>query len=122
MNYLIDSCILIDHLRGHGAATDFLVGARHAAISRVTWMEVLVGAEGVDGDRALRTWLGRFEVLPLDEVVAEEAVLLRRSRRLKLPDAIIFATARVHRRSLATRNTRDFPDGETGVTVPYRLP
>ena len=51
----------------------------------------------------------------------EEAVGLRRGRPLTLPDAIIYATARVHGRTLATRNTRDFREGEVGVDVPYVL-
>lgn len=84
-------------------------------------MEVLVGAVGVGEERTVRSFLGAFEVLSLDDAVAEEAVLLRRVRRLKLPDAIIFATDRVHGRDLATRNTRDFAEGEPGITVPYRL-
>ncbi len=53
--------------------------------------------------------------------MAEEAAKLQRDRRLKLPDAIVLATARVTGRALATRNTKDFRDGEPGVVVPYRL-
>lgn len=56
----------------------------------------------------------------MDLAVAQEAVRLRRAGRLRLPDAIIYATARVHGRTLVTRNTRDFPEGEPGVDVPYR--
>ena len=118
---LLDSCVLIDALAGISAARDYVRGVRGAAISQVTWMEVLVGAVGVEEERTVRSFLGAFEVFSLDDAVAEEAVLLRRVRRLKLPDAIIFATARVHGRDLATRNTRDFAEGEPGITVPYRL-
>jgi len=39
---------------------------------------------------------------------------------MKLPDAIILATAQVHRRSLLTRNTKDF-SGISGVVTPYIL-
>ena len=118
---LLDSCILIDALAGNGAAAAYVRGIRRGAISHVTWMEVLVGAVGAEEERTVRSFLGAFEVISLDEAVAEEAVLLRRTRRLKLPDAIIFATARVHGRDLATRNTRDFTAGEPGIIVPYRL-
>lgn len=121
MRYLLDSCILIDHLRGQSAATQFLLQARGAAISHITWIEVMVGATDPEAERPLRSLLSGFRVLPVDGEVAEEAVALRRSRRVKLPDAIIWATARVHRLELATRNTKDFAPDEPGVTVPYRL-
>ena len=122
MNPLLDSCLLIDALSGIEAARTYLRGLRGAAISQMTWIEVLVGAVGAEEEARVRSFLGTFEVLAVDAPVAEEAVRLRRARRLKLPDAIILATARVHRRTLATRNTRDFSDGEGGVVVPYRLP
>ncbi len=122
MKYLLDSCILIDHLRGNVAATEFLLQTRGAAISHITWIEVMVGAADPEGERPLRALLSGFRVIPVDTDVAEEAVHLRRSRRVKLPDAIIWATARVHRLELATRNTKDFAPDEAGVTVPYRLP
>ena len=121
MNVVLDSCILIDALNGSEPARTYLREARNAAISRLTWMEVLVGAAGVEEERSIRGFLSLFELLPIDEAVAEEAVKLRRSHRLKLPDAIIFATARVHRAELATRNTKDFPAGTPGVVVPYPL-
>lgn len=38
----------------------------------------------------------------------------------KLPDAIILATAQVHRCELVTRNTKDFAD-IPGVITPYHL-
>jgi hypothetical protein len=121
MSVVLDSCILIDALNGSEPARTYLREARNAAISRLTWMEVLAGAAGVEEDRIIRGFLSIFELLPIDEAVAEEAVKLRRSHRLKLPDAIIFATARVHRAELATRNTKDFPAGTPGVVVPYLL-
>ena len=121
MSVLLDSCILIDFLAGREAARVYLAEVDGAAISLVTWMEVVVGAANADEEALVRGFLSAFAVLPVDGPVAEEAVVLRRTRRLKLPDAIIFATARVNGRSLATRNTRDFREGEPGVTVPYLL-
>jgi|ETNmetMinimDraft_15_1059895.scaffolds.fasta_scaffold79257_2 hypothetical protein len=121
MNVLLDSCILIDFLSGREAAREYLAEAEGAAISRITWMEVMVGADSAEEEAAIRGFLSAFDVLPVGGPVAEEAVILRRTRRMKLPDAIIFATARVHGRQLATRNTKDFQEGEVGVSVPYLL-
>jgi predicted nucleic acid-binding protein len=53
--------------------------------------------------------------------VAEQSFALRRQRKIKLPDAIIEATARVNDRILMTRNTRDFPAEESGISIPYVL-
>lgn len=122
MRLVVDTCILVDHLRNVEDATRLLADAGAAGISAMTWMEVLVGARDEGEERTLRAFLALFEVLPIDDAVAEEAVRLRRGQHLKMPDAIILATARVHGRTLATRNTRDFPERTSGVMVPYRLP
>jgi predicted nucleic acid-binding protein len=63
--------------------------------------------------------LRAFEVLELDATVSAEAILIRKNSRLKLPDAIILATARVHGLLLVTRNHRDFPRREPNVRIPY---
>ncbi|HTV06483.1 MAG TPA: type II toxin-antitoxin system VapC family toxin [Acidobacteriaceae bacterium] len=117
---LFDTCILIDYLRG-------LVQARaecdrHAdrAISIVTWMEVLAGATAAN-EADTRTLLLYFQLLPLTLEVAERAVAIRRKNKIKLPDAIIKATAEMDGRVLITRNTRDFPAHARGIHVPYRV-
>ena len=69
----------------------------------------------------LRGFLGRFEVADVDRRTAEEAVRLRRSGRIRLPDAIVWATARVRQAVLVTRNTKDFPADDPGVRVPYSV-
>ena len=46
---------------------------------------------------------------------------LRQRHGLKVPDAIILATASYHGLTLATRNSRDFPLSLGGVVHPYSL-
>jgi hypothetical protein len=53
--------------------------------------------------------------LPLDDAIARETVLLRQQLGLKMPHAIILATARCAQLSLATRNSRDIPLTRAGV-------
>ena len=48
-------------------------------------------------------------------------VQLRRARRLRLPDALIWATDRRRGSLLVTRNTKDFPKDDPGVRVPYSI-
>jgi Predicted nucleic acid-binding protein, contains PIN domain len=120
LNPLFDTNILIDFLCGREAAREELGRYRRKAVSAVTWMEVMVGSTPeVEGDT--RTFLNGFVVLPLDAPVMEEAVVLRRQHRIKLPDAVIWASARRHGLTLVTRNSRDFPAGQPGIRVPYAL-
>ena len=89
-------------------------------ISVITWIEVLVGCREGETSR-VRDWLESFPRLPLDEAIAAETVRLRKRHGLKIPDAIILATARCGDLSLATRNLKDFPLALGGVVHPYRL-
>ncbi|MGB5737446.1 MAG: type II toxin-antitoxin system VapC family toxin [Thiohalocapsa sp.] len=117
---LFDSNILIDYLNGIVAARDEIGRYQRPSISLITWMEVLVGA-APDETAPVRTFLRRFECIGIDSAVAECAVELRQAKHLKLPDAIIRATAMQHSALLVTRNTKDFPDDEPGIRVPYSL-
>ena len=48
------------------------------------------------------------EVLPLDEAVTQQTILLRQQHRVKLPDAIIAAMVRAYGLAFLTRNVSDF--------------
>jgi hypothetical protein len=117
---LFDTNILIDYLSGIEKARLELERYRHCSISIITWMEVMAGATSTNEART-RGFLATFVVFPITATIAEGAVNLRRHRKIKLPDAIILATAETEHRLLVTRNTRDFPAGEPGIRVPYRL-
>jgi len=118
--FLFDSTVVIDCLNGIAEAWRVLDESREASISSITWIEVMAGVRGPGDELRTREFLDSLHVLPLSSAVAEEAVLIRRERRLKLPDAVIWATARVNDLVLVTRNTRDFPASDPAVHVPYR--
>ena len=84
-------------------------------------MEVLVGAPDQATDQLWRRWLGNFNIVELDEPIATEAVGLRRTHRIKLPDAIVWASARNRDLLLLTRNSKDYPKSEPGIRIPYKL-
>ena len=117
---LFDTNILIDYLRGIPQARTECDVHADRAVSVISWMEVMAGSTAANEADA-RTFLLNFYTLPLGADVAERAFLLRRSSRIKLPDAIIQATAEAAGRVLITRNTRDFPAGTPGVWIPYTL-
>ena len=120
MNAVFDTNIVIDALNGIPDADAEYSRYERVFISRITWMEVLVGAQGDDSE--LRDFLEtHFEIIALDLAVAESAVQLRRAHRLRLPDAIIWATAQVNGALLVTRNTKDFNVDWDGVRIPYAV-
>jgi predicted nucleic acid-binding protein len=61
-------------------------------------------------------------IINLTEDVANQTIKLRKNRKIKLPDAIIAATALVYNLTLISRNTKDF-DGIDGLEFinPYDL-
>jgi len=118
---LFDTNILIDLFSGRSEAMDTIERyALQRAISLVTWMEVMVGARKYHQEIQTRIALSVFEVIDISKEIAEKSVLIRLEHGMKLPDAIILATAQVHQRCLLTRNTKDFA-GISGVVTPYTL-
>jgi predicted nucleic acid-binding protein len=115
---LFDTNILIDYLHGIPAAREELDRYGQKAISLFTWMEVLVGTSSAT-ERGTREFLNGFELIAIDHGIAERAVALRKAHRVKLPDAIVWASAQMHAMLLVTRDARGFPDGDPEIRVPY---
>ena len=121
MRGFCDTPILIDYLKGIAAARVEMESYEQVSISVITWIEVLVGAPSAEREAAWRAWLGTFNVVGLSDSVSDRTVAVRRARRLKLPDAIILATAEELGLPLVTRNTKDFAETDPRIRVPYRL-
>lgn len=121
MKVLFDTNIVIDALNGIVSAHREFAAADEHFISTVTWIEVLAGYRDETYDAGAREVLANIPELRIDRAVAEESVSIRRTTRLKLPDAIILATARVHGLQLVTRNTKDFSAADPTIRVPYEL-
>lgn len=115
---VFDTNILIDFLNGWEAARAELDRFRDRLISPITWMEVMAGVDG-ETESPTRSFLSGFTQIPVDPSVAEVAVELRKHHRIRLPDAIIWASARAGDCLLVTRNRRDFPADDPGVRFPY---
>ncbi len=113
-NVLVDSDVLVDHLRGHRR---LVRGADTLHVSAVTRAELFSGRAAQE--RGVRRLLEAMIDIPVDVAIAERAGRIRRSSMVRLPDALIAATAIEHRLVLVTRNDRDFA-GIKGLRI--RLP
>lgn len=120
VDVVFDSTIVIDYLNGVAAAKKEFSLYSERAISQMTWIEVMVGASG-DLEASARNVLARFQIIALDQAISERAVAIRREHRIRLPDAIILATAQSFGATLVTRNTKDFRPGTPGIRIPYRI-
>lgn len=126
---VIDTSVLIDHLRGFEPATRFLETAvrsgAQSMVSVITEMELFAGQSMAEEakERAVRELLGLFLVVPVTSPVARRAgqlLRLHRPQGLTPADALIAATALEEKAILVSRNTRHFKmiDGLLSMDLP----
>lgn len=121
MKAVFDTNILIDYLQGSMQAQQELSNYTSLAISVITWMELLVGCKSAHEEAVIKSFLNRFEVIDISLAIREKAVSIRREMHIKLPDAIVLASARCLEVPLVTRNIKDFPAHLIDIRMPYIL-
>ncbi|HBS27770.1 MAG TPA: hypothetical protein DD827_11730 [Gammaproteobacteria bacterium] len=60
-------------------------------------------------------------MLPVEQLLVAHVISIRSENRIKLPDAIFWATAKSHQALLVTRNTEYFPEDQADIRIPYRI-
>ena len=112
MKYLFDSNILIYHLRGslNQRGSDLILEGLtgEGAYSIISKIELLGFNQTPAEEQQARVFLSGLQELELTSDVAEQTMQLRKSHKIKVPDAAIAATAIVHQLTLVSRNTSDF--------------
>lgn len=121
MKALFDSNILIDYLNGINKAKKEIARYEEPCISILTWIEVLVGTNKEDEQRVISSFLSQFGRIDVGQEIARRSVKIRQEMRLRLPDAIIWATAQHENCLFVTRNSRDFPADNPGIRFPYKI-
>ena len=124
MRIILDSSILISHLRGDAQATSFLISlpAEDRLVSVLTRVEIEGGMRSGER-RDVASLFGVLRMIPVTDLIARRAAAhLRKFRRshaaVDLVDYVIAATAELHEAKLATLNVRHFPMFK-GLTPPW---
>ena len=116
---VFDTNILIDYLMGRDEAQQEFDRYTRRGISIVTWMELQIGSRTEGEADVIDLFLREFRVIEITRQVARRAAEIRRRTRVRLPDAIIWATAQMESAQLVTRNTKDFPKDDPAIRIPY---
>jgi predicted nucleic acid-binding protein len=99
---LVDTDVFIDHLRG---AFELKPGRHRVHYSVITRAELFAGNTAT---ALVAQLLAPFREVAVDRAVAERGGRVVREFGIRLPDALIAASALEHGLQLATRNTSDF--------------
>jgi predicted nucleic acid-binding protein len=135
VNYLIDTNIISEIRKGDHCNRN--VAVWYASIDDAgIYLSVLVLGEirkGIERARpndpaqarALEKWLSAVResfaerVLPIDQAISDEWGRMSAKRSLSSVDALLAATAKVHRMTLVTRNVSDVADLGADVLNPF---
>lgn len=111
--YLIDTNIVIEYIGGTLPETtldiidDIIDNCFY--ISVINKIELLGFADITeDEEQKFLLFINAANIIKLDDEVVNATIQLRKKYKIKLPDAIIAATALVNDLTILTRNTKDF--------------
>lgn len=111
---LCDTNILINAFNGNLKTINELenIGFDNILLSSITVMELLQGMSNKTEISKIKKKIKYYDILHLDKKISEKSVELiekyKLSHNLQIPDAIIGASAIVHRINLFTYNLKDF--------------
>jgi predicted nucleic acid-binding protein len=111
--YLIDTNAVIEFLDGRLPENGIdwleeLIDLNLHSMSVINKMELL-GYNGTSSEmNIIKEFCKMTFIVNLSDVITDETILIRKSFKIKLPDAIIAATAKVFDLTIITRNEKDF--------------
>ena len=107
IKYLLDTNTVIGMLNSNPAATGLKkkikLKPEHTAISQITKIELL-GYAGITvaEETTIKLFLSKITVISIDTEIEAQTIAIRKTRKVKLPDAVIAATAIVKGLQLLT--------------------
>ncbi|PIP02973.1 MAG: VapC toxin family PIN domain ribonuclease [Zetaproteobacteria bacterium CG12_big_fil_rev_8_21_14_0_65_54_13] len=111
---LIDTDVIIWHMRGHEKARKIIYELEKPAVSIITQMELVQGLRSKQEQVALHRFIEQlsFAVLPVSEVISQRALFLmeewRLSHQMLMADALIAATAIEYGLTLLSGNEKHY--------------
>jgi predicted nucleic acid-binding protein len=112
MNMLVDSNVIIDYVSNRipekSAKQLDIYFNSNFSVSIISKIEVLGFKTQEYELKQLESFIQLSSIVYIDEAVADKTIEIRRMKRIKLPDAIIAATALVQNCILLSHNTTDF--------------
>jgi predicted nucleic acid-binding protein len=123
---LVDSDVLIDHLRKERKALDFLAAEIEEGsllfISVISRTEILAGMKSGEED-AVKSLFELMKPVDIDVTIADKAgEYLRKfskSHALNIGDAVIAATSHEMTLKLITKNVKHYPMKDIEIAPPY---
>ena len=110
--YLLDSDIIIDFLAGKipnsGMVAVSAIVDRIPNISVISQIEVLRFNDTPENDAILADFINKSMIFSMSATIVQSTIALCKQSRIKLPDAIIAATALTENMVLVTRNIDDY--------------
>ena len=118
-NAILDSNVLI-YLSKNELPLAFLDQFDSLLISVISYMEVLgYTFRNSEEENFVKEIIDLFDVRFIDQKIVEIVIKYRKQYRIKLPDAIIAATAEADGFCLVTRNIDDFKNIDIRILNPF---
>lgn len=115
---VIDSNILIYCSKGQVNFMEIASNFDKLYVSVITYMETLGYAFSNPSEKVLiEKILNSLPIVQTDMDIANQVIIYRQQRKVKIPDAIILATAKLFSASVVTINVDDFKDIDPDVAV-----